>query len=151
MLGLAGDRIHGDDASHSGTLALTIHIHRRLDEGIQQAVVAVVRQSFEAAAAASFQVHLGKSLLGELLHLATPFFVAVTLVAAALGHNPVNQVARFGVMDRHLGAVLIGDGEHGLAIVEAIDTQPQHRLRIHPEGIGRNRCVTAHAIRGERG
>ena len=151
MLGLSRDRIHGDDAAHGGTFALAIHIHRRLDEGIQQTVVAVVSQSFEAPTAAPFQIHTGERFLGEFLHLAATFLVAVALVAAALGHDPVDQVARFGVMDRHLGTVFIGDGKDGVATVEALDGQAQDRLGIHPEGISGHRLISTITIWGERG
>ena len=93
------DRIHGDDAAHGGTFALAVHIHRRLDEGIQQTVVAVLSQSFEAATAAPFQVHAGERFLGEFPHLAATLLVAAALVAAALGHDPVDQVSGLGVVD----------------------------------------------------
>ena len=151
VLGFTRDRIHGDDASHGGTLALAIHIHRRLDEGIQQAVVAVVGQSFEATAAAPLQINLWKCFLGEFPDFTTTLFVAIAFVATALGHDPMDQISCFGIMDRHLRSVFIGDGEHGVAVVEPFDAQSQHRLGIHAKGVGRHGLVSAIAIRGESG
>ena len=41
VLSFTGDRIHGNDPAYRGDLALANNIRRRLDEGIQQTVVAV--------------------------------------------------------------------------------------------------------------
>ena len=100
-------------------------------------------------AAPTFQIHLRQCFLGELLHLSTTLLVVVALVAAALGNDPVNQVSGLSVMDGDLGAVLIRDGEHRAAVVEPIDAEAQHPLRIHANGISRHRRVAAVAVHGE--
>ena len=64
MFGFASDRVHGDDPPHGGAFAFAVHIHRRLDEGVQQAVVAVVGQGFKAKAAVALEVDLGEGFLG---------------------------------------------------------------------------------------
>ena len=63
----------------------------------------------------------------------------------------MDQISRFGVMDGHLRAVFIRDGEYGVAVVESIDAQAQHCLGIHAKGVRGHGVVTTIAVWGERG
>ena len=122
MLGLSGDRIHGQDPPHCGAAAITADAHRGLDERVKQAVVAVVGQGFKAAAAATLQVHLRQSGFGELGYIAPAGLVADRAVIAAFRHDPMDQFTTLGVEQSDLGAVFIRDGEDRVAIVQPINT-----------------------------
>ena len=131
---LTGHRVDGQDTDELFILVAR-WTQRALHEGVEQAIAGIEGHALKAAIGLAIAIDGRQQESGETSYIAAAGGVITSIVDRVAGNEALDQIARGGIEQCHLGPVLIGDGKYRIAAIEIRQGEVINRFSVEAEGI----------------